>query len=216
LDQTSQHVDVWFTIENRIIKQQREAFIEFLSRDGLNILITIPRVLDALGFEMPAFPELEKRFGHRFLYYDGFDRLSPPTPRYPLRYIAGNALSHLINFAVLGRPRRIFIFGADGTVPPGQSALTHYRADSPDFGRKIDGSMRDAIAASLAGDAKTFNHIAEMNLLATEAVFRIARPPIYNVSPDSAIDLFPRISYDEALDILANNRAAGAVAASGG
>ena len=215
LARTSTSVDVWLTLQNWSIKQQSEAFFNFLGRNEENILITASSTLGALGYQMPAFPELEKRFGHKILYYDPSNRLRPPTPQFPLDFISGATLPHIICYAALASPRRIFIFGADGQIPEDPGALTHYRADSADFGRKIDESARDAIAASLASEAKTFNHVAEVNLMATETVFRISRPPIYNVSPDSAIDLFPCISYDEALAMLEDNHAAGAAAAAG-
>lgn len=212
LAQTSASVDAWLTIQNWSIKQDPKAFFDFLGRDEENILITTSRMLGALGYQMPALPELEQRFGHKILYYDANNRLHPSTPQFPLCFIAGATLSHLICYAALASPRRIFIFGADGKIPDDPTALTHYRADSPDFGRSIDDTARTAIGASLASEAKTFNHVAELNLMATETVFRFSRPPIYNVSPDSAIDLFPRISYDEALAMLESGQATDAAA----
>ena len=215
LAQTHRKIDVWIATHNSVIKQLKNTIVEYLGRNDDNMLISLLPVLNSLGFDLPSAGELERNFDEKLLYFEGVDTLFPPSPNNPLRFISGNTLSVLLGFAILAKPQRIFIFGSDGATPTNKNEETHYGASREEFGLKVDALMRNSVTASIEADTAVFGHVAEIDLMATEAVFRISRPPIYNVSPDSAIDLFPRIGYDEALAMLEDDHAAGAAAAAG-
>lgn len=105
-----------------------------------------------------------------------------------------------------GGARRIFLFGADGGVPHGSTA-THYGLQSADFRLQITAPMRETIAASLHADAVDFREAVETGLVAVEGLFSLAAPPIFNVSPESALQVFPRITDDDAWAMLSRGLA---------
>jgi hypothetical protein len=141
-------------------------------------------------------------FDDKLVYYGEGSPIKPATPYHPFRFLSGNTLTLLIIFAVIGRARRIFLFGADGAAPLDQETSTHYGAEKPEFRFEISDNYRRRIGNALAADTFSFPDNVETGLIAAEHLFDLKRPPIYNVSPDSAIECFPRISYEEALAML--------------
>lgn len=202
LSSTGDHLDVGMITHYRGIQQNIDQITGFLDRDENNLLITSRWVLDRLGSQCPTRQELEARFDSKLLYFAGTHRLYPASPDSPLRFILGNTLSVLVNFAVIAQARRIFLFGADGGVRNDKEEDTHYGSTNPDFRLDIDDERRAAITAALNADALMFDYVTEFGLTMSERLFNVERPPIYNVSPGSTLTPFPRIDYAAALEIL--------------
>jgi tetratricopeptide (TPR) repeat protein len=194
-------VDVLLETQPKGVQPHIDQIVEFLERETPNLLITARWVMDRLGRQCPPRRAIEARFDDKLLYYGGSGGIQPATPRNPLRYVYGNSLSTLIGLMATGGARRIFLFGADGGVPHGSTA-THYGLQSADFRLRITAPMRETIAASLHADAVDFRGAVETALVAVEGLFGIAAPPIFNVSPASALQVFPRITHDDAWAML--------------
>lgn len=130
-----------------------------------------------------------------------------PTPQDPLNIPSYTTLSVVLALAVLGRPRRIFLFGCDGARPnlrPDHDARTqavYYRQEEGGYSR-YDASNAD-YRNWLARDTIMFDDLAQSSIEAISCMFGFEPPEIYNCSPDSAFTSFPRIDYPECLDLLA-------------
>ncbi len=196
-------VDVLLETQPKGVRPHIDQIVAFLERVTPNLLITGRWVMDRLGKQCPPRRTIEARFDDRLLYYGGSGGIQPATPRNPLRYVYGNSLSTLIGLLATGGARRIFLFGADGGVSPGSTA-THYGLQSADFRLQVTATMRETIAASLHADAVDFQGAVETGLVAVEGLFGLSPPPTFNVSPASALEGFPKISYDDAWAMLSS------------
>jgi tetratricopeptide (TPR) repeat protein len=201
LAQTQRHIDVVAVLNYQMMKAQLDTIIDFLSRKTENLLVTNAHSTERMGSEAPARHDFESTFDERLLYLSEPGPLSSVTPHNPLRFTPGNTLSILIALAVMARPRRLFLFGADGG---GDRAKIYYRESQSEFRSVLEKFAKPDIANTHAADSIQFNALAEFDLLAVEQLFGCPRPPIYNVSPSSALTPFPRIGYDEALKLLAS------------
>jgi len=73
---------------------------------------------------------------------------------------------------------------------------THYATAGPVFRFNIDGEKQHTMSPTLSVDADMFDVYMELNLSAAEHLFEVKRMMIYNVSPMSMIESFPRIDYE--------------------
>lgn len=202
LSQTHSHLDVVIATHYRTFQRTSSHILEFLSRGSRNMLITHRWAIERMGMNGPSRQELEGRFDDRLFYYGEVSDSAPATPSHPMRFLYSNTLTVLIVMAAIGRARRIFLFGADSRLPADGASPTHYGAESADFRLKTIEDHRARVGNALISDTMNFGDTTEIGLIAAEHLYGVTRPPIYNVSPDSAIDLFPRMTYDDALELL--------------
>ena len=125
--------------------------------------------------------------------------MEPATPHNPLNFVFGNSLSILVPLTAMAGARRIFLFGADGVGSENHAPAKHFGEDNPDFRFKFEATDIDALTGGLRADTVDFSEAVEIGLVSLEAIFGFERPPIYNVSPDSAIEAFPKIGYQDAV-----------------
>jgi hypothetical protein len=102
---------------------------------------------------------------------------------------------------VLGLPRRIFMFGFDGQIKGSDSqqpGALYYKEDHESYHQTRRGTpeVRDFTRAWLLWDSVLFNEMAPRVLRHAALLFDLPQPPIYNVCPDSALTVFPRITFD--------------------
>src|SRR4029077_15737448 len=103
---------------------------------------------------------------------------------------------------VLGRPRRIFLFGLDGQIKgsesqqPGALYYKETHKKIPLQNRRAIPEVRDFTRNWLLWDSTLFNELAPHVLRHAALLFALPQPPIYNVCPDSAVTVFPRITFD--------------------
>jgi hypothetical protein len=145
----------------------------------------------------------------------------PPLPSRPLHFENGPSVSWLIPLLLFARPRRIFLFGADGGSNPSFSKRPYFYYDDYDAAaepqeflnrpgmvsfkglpRKLDEYNRRQHINAINGD-----RVIDFAFRNLEAHFGIQIPPIFNVCPHSAHRIFPRIDIDDALARLADGRA---------
>jgi tetratricopeptide (TPR) repeat protein len=195
-------VDVLLETHPMVIGQLLDQITEFLERSTDNVLITSRWAMARLGRACPPRREFEGRFDQKLLYFGGTAPIQSATPYDPLRCVFGNSLSILIFLMTIGGARRIFLFGADGGVPAGAPGGTHYGWRKEEFRFEMTPKMREVVAAALRADAVDLHGAVETGLIAAEGLFGINPPPIFNVSPRSALEAFPKITYDDAWSML--------------
>jgi hypothetical protein len=125
-----------------------------------------------------------------------------PSPQEPLHVPSLNNLLFAIFVGVLGLPRRIFLFGFDGQIKGSDSqqpgALYYKELDESYHlqDRRAAPEFRDFTRNWLLWDSTLFNELAPHVLRHAALLFDLPQPPIYNVCPDSAVTVFPRITFD--------------------
>jgi len=135
-----------------------------------------------------------------------------------LHFENGPTVSLLIPLLLFARPRRIFLFGADGGSNPSFSKRPYfyYQDYDADAGphefldrpgmisfkglpRKLERYNRRQQINAINGD-----RVIDFAFRSLEAHFGIQVPPIFNVCPHSTHRVFPRIDIDDALAKLAD------------
>jgi hypothetical protein len=130
-----------------------------------------------------------------------------PSPAEPLHVPALNTLLCALSVGILARPRRIFLFGFDGKIK-GQDSLKpdalYFQEHHAGYHmtRREEPNIRQYTMTSLWWDSMLFNETAAVTLRQTALLFNLPQPPIYNVCVDSALDPFPRISFDRFKEIV--------------
>ena len=124
-----------------------------------------------------------------------------PSPQEPLHVPSLNNLLFALFVGVLGLPRRIFMFGFDGQIKGSDSQqpdALYYKElhESYHAERRAEPEVRDFTRAWLLWDSTLFNELAPRVLRHAALLFDLPQPPIYNVCPDSAVTVFPRITFD--------------------
>jgi len=139
----------------------------------------------------------------------------------PLHFENGPSVSLLIPLLLFARPRRIFLFGADGGSNPNLSKRPYFYYDDYDADVEPQESLNRPGMVSFKGVPRKLDeynrrqHINAINgdrvidfaFRSLEAHFGIQVPPIFNVCPHSTHRIFPRINIDDALAALADGRA---------
>ena len=158
--------------------------------------------MERLGNSLPSRPEIEQRYDKKLFYFGGSGKMEAATPHNPLSFVFGNTLSVLIPLMALGGASRIFLFGADGIKPDWKSPAKHIGEDDPEYRFDFNDRNLDALTSGLRADTIDLDEAVEMGLLSLESLYDFERPPIYNVSPDSAVTAFPKIGFTEAQELL--------------
>jgi tetratricopeptide (TPR) repeat protein len=200
------------------IRSWHPELMEFLARSSPNLVVANHYALSGLSEFGVSEREFVARHDKRLLlvHSDG-----PPLPSRPLHFDNGPSVSWLIPLLLFARPRRIFLFGADGGSNPSFSKRPYFYYDDYDadvepreflnrpgmisfkgLPRKLDEYNRRQHINAINGD-----RVIDFAFRSLEANFGIQVPPIFNVCPHSTHRIFPRIGIDDALARLADDRA---------
>jgi tetratricopeptide (TPR) repeat protein len=190
-------------------------FEAFLDRPSRNLVATTRYALSALSELGINEDEFVARHDNRFLLVvaDG----GPPLPARPLHFESGSTLSLLMPLLLFGRPKRIFLFGADGGANTDRCKRPYFFYDDYDRGAPPQPFLERRDMVSFTGrperlqeadrrfyiNAVNADRIMAAALRNLDIVFGISAPPIFNVCPHSSHTLFPRIDIDTALEELA-------------
>ena len=183
------------------INEMMPTIRDFLRKPSANMLITCRGTLDALEAPNPTREAFERAFDEKLLYYSAGGQ-TPASYVEPLQVLASNTLAVLLPLAALAGPRRIFILGADGGVQWGDHDHTHFGQETKEFNYRLPDEIECRYADLIAADTLDFNLSWEASVNALCILHGVARPPIYNVSPDSRVDIHPKISFDEFIDFV--------------
>jgi tetratricopeptide (TPR) repeat protein len=218
LRRINRRADILLFTQPGSIRAWHPELVKFLARSPPNLVVTNHYALTGL----PEFGLSEKEFIARhdkrllLVHSDG-----PPLPSRPLHFENGPSVSWLIPLLLFARPRRIFLFGADGGSNPSFSKRPYFYYDDYDadaepqeflnrpgmvsfkgLPRKLDEYNRRQHVNAINGD-----RVIDFAFRSLEAYFGIQIPPIFNVCPHSVHRIFPRIDIDDALARLADGRA---------
>ena len=218
LQRINRCADILLFTQPGSIRSWHPELVEFLARSSPNLVVTNHYALSGLSEFGVSEREFVARHDKRLLriHSDG-----PPLPSRPLHFENGPSVSWLIPLLLFARPRRIFLFGADGGSNPRFSKRPYFYYDDYDadvapqdflnrpgmisfqgLPRKLDEYNRRQHINAINGD-----RVIDFAFRSLEANFGIQVPPIFNVCPHSTHRIFPRIDIDEALAMLADGRA---------
>ena len=218
LQRINRCADILLFTQPGSIRSWHPELVEFLGRSSPNLVVANHYALSGLSEFGVSEREFVARHDKRLLriHSDG-----PPLPSRPLHFENGPSVSWLIPLLLFARPRRIFLFGADGGSNPSFSKRPYFYYDDYDadvaprdflnrpgmisfqgLPRKLDEYNRRQHINAINGD-----RVIDFAFRSLEANFGIQVPPIFNVCPHSTHRIFPRIDIDEALAMLADGRA---------
>ena len=170
-----------------------------------------PTMLVTQWFALTRLPEIGitpadflQRFDQSLL---GIDGTALPSPSHPLHFLSGNSLAVLLPILVIGRARRIFLFGADGGAHPDSEDCYFYDRDVEEseleatewarHPRRIrEGHRR------LARESAELDELWSIHALLLSEVFGESIPEVLNCCPHSTIKGFPRVDLDTGLAAL--------------
>jgi hypothetical protein len=214
LRRINRHADILLFTQPGSIRAWHPELMKFLARSPPNLVVANRFALSGLSSEREFVARHDKRL--LLVHSDG----GPPLPSRPLHFENGPSVSLLIPLLLFARPRRIFLFGADGGSNPSFGKRPYfyyddYDADEPQellnrpglvsfkgLPRKLDEYNRRQHVNAINGD-----RVIDFAFRSLEAHFGIQVPPIFNVCPHSTHRIFPRINIDNALAELADGRA---------
>jgi tetratricopeptide (TPR) repeat protein len=218
LRRINRHADILLFTQPGSIRAWHAELVKFLARSPPNLVVANHYALSGLSEFGLSEREFAARYDKRLLlvHSDG----GPPLPSRPLHFENGPSVSLLIPLLLFARPRRIFLFGADGGSNPSFSKRPYFYYDDYDAGepqeflarpgmvsfkglpRKLDDYNRRQHVNAINGD-----RVIDFAFRSLEAHFGIQVPPIFNVCPHSTHRIFPRININDALAELADDRA---------
>jgi tetratricopeptide (TPR) repeat protein len=219
LRRINRHADILLFTQPGSIRAWHPELVKFLARSPPNLVVANRYALSGLSGFGVSEREFAARYDKRLLlvHSDG----GPPLPSRPLHFENGPSVSLLISLLLFARPRRIFLFGADGGSNPSFSKRPYYYYDDYDadaepqeflnrpgmvsfkgLPRKLDEYNRRQCINAINGD-----RVIDFAFRSLEAHFGIQVPPIFNVCPHSTHRIFPRINIGDALAALAHGRA---------
>ena len=143
-------------------------------------------------------------------WFDCFNELLPPSPVDPLHFPGINTLICALGVGLLGLPRRIFLFGFDGQLEGDdlhRPEAHYYRGNHPRYysPRRTEPEVQRLNKGWLRWDTTRFNETATTVIRHTTLLFDLPRPPIYNVCFNSALNPFPRITFERFCDIVSDS-----------
>jgi len=218
LRRINRHADILLFTQPGSIRVWHPELMKFLTRSPPNLVVATHYALSGLSEFGLSEREFVARHDKRLLlvHSDG-----PPLPSRPLHFENGPSVSWLIPLLLFARPRRIFLFGADGGSNPSFSKRPYFYYDDYDadaepqeflnrpgmvsfkgLPRKLDEYNRRQHTNAINGD-----RVIDFAFRSLEAHLGIQVPPIFNVCAHSTHRVFPRIDIDDALAKLADGRA---------
>jgi tetratricopeptide (TPR) repeat protein len=216
LARIGRQVDILSVLNMAITRSWYDELSAFLTRPTPNLLITQPYALGSLTEHGTTQAEFLARYDERLLYVPA--NAGPGFPSRPLHIQANNTFSGLLPALVMGRPRRIFIFGADGGGSPEVARRPYffYTDIDTDEGKPAEDFLTRPDMIDYRGrpnrlneanrrlmiDAVNCDKCLDLSLMTLREALGVPIPPIYNVCPHSAYRLFPRIDADEAFAML--------------
>ena len=218
LRRIDRHADVLLFAQPGSIRSWHSELMEFLTRPSSNLVVANRYALSSFSEYKASENEFMACHDKRLLlvHSDG----GPPLPSRPLHFENGSSLSLLIPLLLFARPRRIFLFGADGGLNPSFSKRPYFYYDDYDADAEPQAFLNRSDMISFRGlphlleehnrrlriDAINADRVMGSALRSLEANLGIQVPAIFNVCPHSTHGVFPRIDIDTALAELARGR----------
>jgi len=187
-------LDIFACVTGETIRPQEEMLWKFMKQKNNPMLISSDISLKSLS-RLPDAP-----LGPSTLALsDG--KTSPSTPEHPLRNQGINGLYALMMVLLIGKPKRIFLFGADGAS---SAKSDYFFAMKGEEKMKTDSDLTrsDARNVRLILDSLRFSLHMPFQLANTACLFGVDIPEIYNINADSKITNFEQIPIEQAVSML--------------
>lgn len=195
LSKIGRRLDAIMTGNPRDFRDYEDRILEFCERPEKNLAILSSYAASGIRFDRLEDRPFTELYDHKLLYFHS-QYYYPPVPSHPLHFQAGNTLSVAIPLMVLGAPKRIFLFGADG------GGDTHGRSGPYFFSNETTDENEAKIAAEVMRrmclEAAECDLNARVSMHMVSALYNKPIPPIYNCSPHSNHKAFEKLTYDEA------------------
>jgi tetratricopeptide (TPR) repeat protein len=216
LKTTGRYVDLVLLSHPTRLRSWSGEFLQFLMRPKRNMLLTSRYAMTALSDLGISEADFVRQHDERLLYVQPVE--GPPLPSRPLHFESGGSLALMLPLLLLGRPRRVFVFGADGGASPGAAKRAYcYYDDFDSGGLEQDFVTRPDIIdfrrypewlteanRRFRIDAVNNDRIITFALQSLETIFDVPIPPIFNVCPHSTHAIFPKIDCQTAMKMLQN------------
>ena len=205
--------DLLMVTNPQMVRSWHAELQEFLRRPTPNVLLTTHYALSNLQEQGTDAGLFLAEHDERLLF--GYPGGGPPLPSRPLHFETSNSLSFFLPLITIGRPKRIFLVGADGGRHPNFKRPYFFYDDidaetlSQDFLSRPDlysyknrpDRLQEANRRLLV-DAIECDRIVMSSFRFLENLFDVSTPPIFNVCPHSAHRAFPRIDVATAIAML--------------
>jgi tetratricopeptide (TPR) repeat protein len=223
LKTTGRHADIVLLSHPSSLRTWRNEVSRFLTRPAPTLLLTTRYALSSLADLGESEQDFIRLHDERLLYIHPVD--GPPLPSRPLHFETGGSLALLLPLLLLGRPARVFLFGADGGANPSAPKRPYFYYDdidsdgpAEDFTKRPDmisfrsepNWLREA-NRRFRIDAINNDRVMTFALQCLEAIFDIPLPPILNVCPHSTHAIFPTIDCPTAITMLRGGAERGSV-----
>ena len=186
---------------------------EFLARPSDNLVLTTRYALSNVQEYDGDATRFVAQHNDRLLF--AYPAGGPPLPSRPLHFACGNTLSFLLPLLVLGRPRRVFLVGADGGAHPKFKRPYFFYNDIDKEGPEQEFLQRPDMLSyrnrpdrleeanrRLQLDAINCDRFVLGSFRFLKHVFDVPVPPIFVVCPHSAHLAFRRIYVETAIKML--------------
>jgi len=178
-------------LHNYNVKRRIPRLKNFFACQENKLLLTIKGVIRKLT-DQENCGDLLQQYKDKILVLDsvGIDLINVP-----------NSASILIGITLLARAKKIIICGMDGYLgKPNNSSSTYYQE------KLYNEHKRDAFGNTdithVNGDTQNFGLMMPSIIEAYCNILEIESPEIYNCSPNSIIDIFPKINYNQLKNIV--------------
>ncbi len=167
----------------------------FLARQQNNLFIS-----ERLNFKADGGTNLNYLYGHynqKMLFFTSItDWDDKPNEEFPLHFLAQNSLSILLTLMLIGKASSIYLFGADGGRVSVENLYFNNRSDATVA--HPDGLLPND---SLLRDTRWFNQFTPVVVDRVCKLYKVT-PNVMNCSLHSHLNVFPKVSYDEAISSL--------------
>lgn len=201
---TGRLVDLILLSHPTLLRAWKGEFAEFLSRPAQNMLLTTRYALSSLADFGDSETDFIKKNDERLLFVE--PNGGPPLPSRPLHFEDGPSLALILPLLLLGRPRRVFLVGADGGVAADTPKRPYFFYDDIDARDSQESFLNRPDIINFKGqperlkeanrrwrtDALNSDQIITFTLECLHAVFEVPIPPIINVCPHSTHAIFPK------------------------
>jgi tetratricopeptide (TPR) repeat protein len=220
LDVCFASVNKFHTVEEQILLPQRrrldvvlsanphdfrllpDHFTDFLDRDDENLLITSEYAMHRLPPHLLPSDDFVGRYDRKLIYFNS-GKPYIATPIDPLHFVMpGNSLSVLLPMLVLGRPRRIFLFGADGGGQEDQTGPAYFTATGGPAEQKQ--RNREEGLRRFRNEAWVCDRNTDIAMQAMSTLHYVPVPPIFNCCPGSSHKAFEKITVEQGLSMLSD------------
>lgn len=212
--ETGRYADLVLLAHPSLLQAWHGEFTQFLERPASNMLLTTRYALSSLVDLGESEAEFVDKHDARLLFVEPSG--GPPLPSKPLHFEDGGSLALILPLLLQGRPRRIFLFGADGGATQNTNKRPYFFYDNIDSEGPEESFVDRPGVVSFKRrperleeanrrwriDAINNDRIITFALKCQETIFDIPIPPIFNVCPHSTHAIFKKIDCTTAIKML--------------